>query len=128
MAEGPPVLGDNGLMSQKFQEALSFHEQGKLSEAERAYREILASDDGHVGSLVHLGMIRLQIGSIEDAIDLFRQAVDRNPNSADAHAGLANALLAQTVSTTLPPPIGRRSQSIPTTPKPITGSPSPSRG
>jgi tetratricopeptide (TPR) repeat protein len=95
MAEGPPVLGGNGLLSRKFQEALSFHEQGKLSEAERAYREILGSDDGHVGSLVHLGMIRVQTGSIEDAIDLFRKAVDRDPNSADAHAGLANALLAQ---------------------------------
>src|SRR5215468_3889042 len=95
MAEGRPVLGDNGLLSRKFQEALSLHEQGKLSEAERAYREILASDDGHVGSLVHLGMIRLQTGSIQDAIHLFRKAVDRDPNSADAHAGLANALLAQ---------------------------------
>ena len=95
MAEGRPVLGESELLSRKFREAFSLHEQGKLSEAERVYRAILASDDAHIDSLVHLGMIRLQTGSIEDAVELFRKAVDRDPNSAEAQAGLANALLAQ---------------------------------
>jgi tetratricopeptide (TPR) repeat protein len=84
------------LHSQRFEEALSFHQRGELVEAERRYGAILEKDGGHVEALVHLGLIRLQEGSLDGAEGLFRQALARNPNSAEAHAALANALLAQT--------------------------------
>ncbi len=78
---------------QGFQDALSFHQQGDLREAERRYRTLLAIDPAHPDALLHLGLLRLQTGNVDEAIGLFGQALERNPNSAEAHAGLANALL-----------------------------------
>ncbi len=94
MGADQPAAG-GGTSRGLFQEALSLHRQGSLSEAEQRYRQILASDRGHFEALIHLGLIRLQAGSRDEALGLFQEALDRNPDSADAHAGLANALLAR---------------------------------
>jgi tetratricopeptide (TPR) repeat protein len=94
MSAGQPIAGIGASAAQKFEEALSLHRLGDLREAERLYQAILASDCGHFGSLVHLGLICLQDGRFDEAEALFREALDCNPNSADAHANLANARLA----------------------------------
>jgi tetratricopeptide (TPR) repeat protein len=77
-----------------FAAALARHREGDLGAAERHYRAILAVDRRHYGALAHLGVIRLQQGGVEEALGLFGEARDGNPAAAEAHANLANALLA----------------------------------
>ncbi len=95
MVNAGPCPGDGGMPSQEFREALGLHQKGELSEAERRYRAILASDRNHFDCLIHLALIRLQTGSADEAITLFRRAIEQKPSSAEAHASFANALLAQ---------------------------------
>ncbi len=94
MSASQPIAGAGASAAQRFEEALSLHRWGNLREAARLYRAILASDREHFGSLVHLGVICLQEGSLDEAEALLCEALDCNPNSADAHANLANARLA----------------------------------
>ena len=76
----------------KFAEALSLHEEGRLGEAERVYRSILAVDGRHVPSLLHLGTLRIQQGRHEDAIRLIRDVLQCEPDCAEAHSNLGTAL------------------------------------
>ena len=62
-------------MPEMFVEALAHHKAGRLAEAERLYRLILAADSRHSDSLHMLGMIAHQRGRNEDAIDLIDQAI-----------------------------------------------------
>ena len=88
------IAGTAKSSAEEFREACSFHQRGDLREAERRYRAILAIDRGHFDSLVHLGLACLQQGRFDEAVGLLRDALDRDPNSAEAHRNLANALLA----------------------------------
>ena len=53
-----------------------------MSEAERAYRQILRQHPDHSDSLHLLGVIALQTGNFEPALQLVRQAVTLRPNAA----------------------------------------------
>ena len=77
---------------ERLAQALTLHGDGRLGEAEAIYRSVLAADSGHFAALLHLGVLRLQQGSHEDALELLRQALRRNPQSAEAHSNLAAAL------------------------------------
>ena len=52
---------------QAFAMAVALHRQGRLSEAERAYRAILQVAPHHFGCLNHLGMICGQQGRQQEA-------------------------------------------------------------
>jgi protein O-GlcNAc transferase len=78
--------------SEAFQAAISFHQQGRLPEAERLYRAVLKADPQHFGSLHHLGVVRAQQGRLDDAIRLMRRALSRNPHSVEALSDLGVAL------------------------------------
>ncbi len=78
-------------LEQSFAEALSLHEQGRLGEAEQLYVSILSLEAGHVASLLHLGALRLQQGRHEDGIRLTREALQHDPDCAEAHSNLATA-------------------------------------
>jgi len=77
---------------QTFQQALAMHEQGRLSEAEHLYEDILKADGRHFDSIYYLGIIRLQQNRFADAEDLFRRAIKIDKKSADAQHHLAIAL------------------------------------
>ena len=51
-----------------FDDALRLHQQGRIEEAEQAYKEIVAADPGHPGGLHLLGVIRQQRGRHEEAL------------------------------------------------------------
>ncbi len=81
-----------GRPPQIFQQAILFHDHGRLREAEQLYQKLLLSDDRHFGSLCRLGVLRLQQSRFEDAERLFRRAVKVDKRSADAHQYLGFAL------------------------------------
>jgi tetratricopeptide (TPR) repeat protein len=74
---------------------LQHHQAGRLSEAEAAYREVLAVDRDNVDALHFLGVIAYQRGQHEQAAELISQALARNASNAPAHNNLGNVFRAQ---------------------------------
>src|ERR1700688_1174521 len=79
---------------QAFQQAMMFHAQQRLWEAEQLYKRALKADDRHFDALYHLGLLYLQQSRFEDAARSFRRAVNVERNSAEAHHHLALCLMA----------------------------------
>jgi len=67
---------------QAFAVALEHHRAGRLAEAERGYRGVLADEPEHADSLHLLGVIALQTGNLESALDLVQRAVALRPDAA----------------------------------------------
>jgi tetratricopeptide (TPR) repeat protein len=80
---------------QKLDIALWHHQAGRLSEAESAYREILAADPENIDALHFLGVIAYQHGEHRQAEELISRALLRNTSNAPAYSNLGNALKAQ---------------------------------
>jgi predicted O-linked N-acetylglucosamine transferase (SPINDLY family) len=68
--------------------ALQLHQAGKLADAERIYRQILAAAPDHVDALHLLGALAGQSGHPEAAVELIRRAVALRPDIAEAHYNL----------------------------------------
>ncbi|HEX5418982.1 MAG TPA: tetratricopeptide repeat protein [Gammaproteobacteria bacterium] len=69
-------------IEQSFAQTLELHQAGRLSEAERGYRQILRRHPGHPDSLHLLGVIALQTGHLEPALQLIRRAAALRPDAA----------------------------------------------
>ena len=80
-------------LRQAFSSALRQHQAGNLQQAEQGYREVLAAEPGHTDSLHLLGVIALQNGRHDLALDLIGQALAVAPQHAVYHLNLGNALL-----------------------------------
>jgi tetratricopeptide (TPR) repeat protein len=78
-----------------FAEALHHHQAGRLHEAERLYRQVLAVDPRHADSLHLLGVAACQMGRHGLAIDLIQQAITLDGTIAYYHSNLGNALAQQ---------------------------------
>jgi predicted O-linked N-acetylglucosamine transferase (SPINDLY family) len=74
--------------------AISLHGQGRLAEAEQAYRSVLARDPDQFDALHLLGLVRLQQGDAAAAHALIARAVAGRPQATDALCNLSAALLA----------------------------------
>jgi tetratricopeptide (TPR) repeat protein len=72
--------------------AQALHIQGRLSEAETYYREILQWQPDAVEALRGLGALAYQNGRVDEAAALFARGVTVRPDAADFHANLAEAL------------------------------------
>ena len=72
--------------------AVRHHQAGQLFEAESLYRQVLASDRKHVASLHHLGIIALQRGQAQVAVDMIGRAIAINDRIPDYHYNMAFAL------------------------------------
>jgi tetratricopeptide (TPR) repeat protein len=88
----PPRQGPTP--AQAFEMAVSLHRQGRLAEAERAYRAILRVIPGHFASLNYLGICCSQQGRPQEAELILRQALAINPQAAEVHNNLGVALAA----------------------------------
>jgi tetratricopeptide (TPR) repeat protein len=71
---------------------LRHHQEGRLDEADRLYRSVLAQQPGHPDALHLIGVVALQKGDYRRAADQIGQAIARNPGSAVYHANLGEAL------------------------------------
>lgn len=72
--------------------ATEHHRAGRTAEAERLYRDVLDVSPGHPDALHLLGIIALQSGRAEEAVDRIAQAVAGDDDSPLFHANLGHAL------------------------------------
>lgn len=75
------------------QSALAHHQAGRLAEAERHYRRLIAQNPNHADALHLLGMLASQAGKPQAAFDLISRAAAVNPKNFQYHYGLGNVLL-----------------------------------
>jgi predicted TPR repeat methyltransferase len=83
---------DEPSIEQIFEQALEFHESGRLQEAEQLCREILRRQPDDGDAMHMLGIMALQKGQHEAAADLIGQAITLMPTDPDAHCNLGTAL------------------------------------
>jgi len=76
----------------QFAEALRLHQAGRLPDAERLYRLVLAADPRHADARHLLGVIAHQTGQNDIAAELIRDAIEINPLDAPYHYNLGKAL------------------------------------
>jgi tetratricopeptide (TPR) repeat protein len=71
--------------------AFQFHQQGKLDEAARIYKILIAGNPGHSDAHHLLGVVALQQGDPRRAVEHISRAIALNSNVAPFHANLAEA-------------------------------------
>ena len=74
-----------------FQQAVQFHRQGRLAEAEGLYQQLIAGLPMSAEPRHFLGILRLQQGRFAEALDLIGAAIRINPKYAEAYGNLGAA-------------------------------------
>ena len=77
-----------------YQNGLKLHGAGRLQEAERAYRHVLAAQPAHADALHMLGVLASQCGQPQAGLACIDQAIALKPTAAMFHVNRAAALLA----------------------------------
>lgn len=75
-----------------YRRAVQLHASGRGGEAEAMYREVLAVAPAHADSIHMLGVVALQAGQPQAALDHFDQAIALRPRVATYYVNRANAL------------------------------------
>jgi 2-polyprenyl-3-methyl-5-hydroxy-6-metoxy-1,4-benzoquinol methylase/tetratricopeptide (TPR) repeat protein len=78
-----------GSVAQIYESAFRHHQAGQLAEADRLYRQVLAIDSDHVGTLHYLGLLAHQAGRNDLAVTLLAKAVALDPRLDSALDSLA---------------------------------------
>src|ERR1043165_3181187 len=69
-------------------------EKGELAEAEARFREALAQDPEHLGVLTLLALLLVDLGNIDEAIDLLERAREQAPAFPPVQLALGSAYAA----------------------------------
>jgi predicted O-linked N-acetylglucosamine transferase (SPINDLY family) len=77
----------------KFQRAILAHKAGRLSEAERLYRDVLSQHPQHADANHNLGVIAVTAGQAELSLPLFKAALQANPTQSQYWVSYVDALL-----------------------------------
>ncbi len=90
-------MDDSADLAKALDHAVQLHTDGKLAEAEASYRKILAVDPNHPEVLHLLGVVALQVGANETAVQLIGQALAIKPDFVAAwnNMGIAHKALGQ---------------------------------
>lgn len=75
----------------RLQAALAHHRAGRFAEAEALYRQILAADPRSAAALHYLGVMALQSGRADLAIDWMNRATALDPGNAELLSNLGEA-------------------------------------
>src|SRR5262245_19281192 len=62
-----------------FRRALEAHKAGRIDDAERAYRSILALEERHAGAILFLGVVHYDRREFDEAIRLMSRAIELSP-------------------------------------------------
>jgi predicted TPR repeat methyltransferase len=84
MDSGPAPAGE------RLGAAMRDHQDGRVAEAERAYRALLAEDPDDANAAHYLGLLLFQAGVIEEGLALVRRSVETDPANAHAWNNLGN--------------------------------------
>jgi predicted O-linked N-acetylglucosamine transferase (SPINDLY family) len=76
------------------EQAVQYHRQGRLHDAERLYRDALRESPHDFDTLNMLSVLKLQQGGASDALPLLQRAIEARPNALDVLSNLSVALLA----------------------------------
>ena len=74
------------------QEGLRAHQAGRLAEAERHYRRLLAQQPKHPGALHYMGLLAFQAQRYDIAVQLIGLSIAEKADDPTAHVNLGNAL------------------------------------
>ncbi|MDA0703165.1 MAG: sulfotransferase [Proteobacteria bacterium] len=85
------TTGRDGAPEAAFARALALHKNGRLDEAERLYREVLAEQPHHGDTLHYLGLLTHQAGDPEAAIGLIERAIQAGGSDPLRHYNLGEA-------------------------------------
>src|SRR5207245_145910 len=72
--------------------ASALHQKGELAEAERICSDIVQDEPGRLDACHLLGVIRLQRGDAQQAVELITSVLQHRPGVAQAHLNLGIAL------------------------------------
>jgi protein O-GlcNAc transferase len=86
-----PTPEADAAVALQLQQAVWLHQQGQLAQAETLYRQVLRKGPGHFDAFHFLGLLYLQSGQTNAAIESIRKALKINPNHAVAHSNISNA-------------------------------------
>jgi protein O-GlcNAc transferase len=81
-------------VSRALEQAVQYHRQGRLFDAERFYRDALRESPHDFDTLHFFGVLKLQQGGASDALPLLQKAIEVRPNALDVLSNLSVALLA----------------------------------
>jgi len=87
---GPPIVAVDPQLV--FEAALAHHGASRLDAAEAAAKEAVAYHPSHAGAHQLLGIIAIQRGEHQKAVELLQQAIILDPHAEQAHNNLAIAL------------------------------------
>jgi protein O-GlcNAc transferase len=73
------------------QQAIEFHQQGQLVQAEALYRRIIEIEPKNSDAIHLLGVIASQTGHLQSAVELISKAIEINPNVATYHSNCGSA-------------------------------------
>jgi tetratricopeptide (TPR) repeat protein len=79
-------------VNQIFEQAIKFHREGKLEEAERLYRSILKIQPEHIDVNNNLGVLLRVFGRLEEAEASYKKAIEFKPDNTAAHNNLGTVL------------------------------------
>jgi predicted O-linked N-acetylglucosamine transferase (SPINDLY family) len=89
----PPT--GNARVADFFGTAVRHHQEGRLAEAEAGYRRVLAVEPDNADALNMLGIVALQSGRGDAAVEMIRQAIAKNAMNPAYFYNLGIALRAQ---------------------------------
>jgi predicted O-linked N-acetylglucosamine transferase (SPINDLY family) len=81
------------IIAETLQLALSCHEAGRLTDAEALYRSILEFQPRHARANHHLGLLLMQTGKLDTALDYLTNACAVAPETGSHWIGVADCLL-----------------------------------
>jgi len=90
-----PLDKKSAAVQQSLQKALQYHSENNLSQAEKIYRKILKSEPKHPTALHLLGVVSLQTGKFDIAVNFITKSLAVHPGHAEAHNNLGLALQMQ---------------------------------
>lgn len=76
---------------QIFTQAMQLHQRGQLAEAERLYRDVLAVEPNHIDAMHLIGLVALQGGRNDVAVEYIGKAIAFSDRVPDFHFNIAEA-------------------------------------
>src|ERR1700679_1511074 len=79
----------------RFMLARAWHSKGTSAAAIAGYREVLALEPAHLQAAILLGALMQEYQRLDEAIEIYRHALQHHPNEAILHKQFVNVMLRQ---------------------------------